>query len=65
MTVAQACGEPVLQSSTEQQGSSVALTSVAVLWCCIPALLYEVQIYISVMTVAQACGEPVLQSSTE
>ena len=33
-----ACCEPVLQSSTEQQGSYYALTSTARLWCCITAL---------------------------
>ena len=31
MTVAQACGEPVLQSSRE---AVLALTGFAVLWCC-------------------------------
>ena len=44
---AQACCEPVLQSSTEQQGSCFAysaLTSAAVLLCCINAHLYEEQI---------------------
>jgi len=33
-----------LQSSTEQWGSYLALTSAAGLWCCITAHLYEEQI---------------------
>jgi len=42
--LAQACCEPVLQSSTEQWASCSALTSAAVQWCCIAANLYEDQI---------------------
>ena len=63
--MAQACREPVLQRSIEQQGSCFALTIAAVLWCCITAHLYEVQISIGVFAMAQACREPVLQRSTE
>ena len=48
IAVAQACCEPVLLSSTEQQGSYFALTSAAVHWCCITAHLYEGQISIGV-----------------
>ncbi len=62
--MAQACCEPVLQSSTEQQGSYFALSSAAVHWSCITAHLYEGQISIGVIEVAQGCCEPVLQSST-
>ncbi len=54
-----------MQSSTKQQGNYSALTSAAVLWCCINAHLYEEQISIGVIGVAQACCEPGLQSSTE
>ena len=61
----QACCEAVLQSSTEQQGSYSALTSAAVLWCCITAHLYEEQMSVGVTAGSQACCEPVLQSSTE
>ncbi len=50
--VAQACCEPVLQSSTEQWGSFSALDSAAVLWCCITAPLYEEQISTGVIPVA-------------
>jgi len=63
--VAQGCCELVLQSSTEQQGSYFALTSVAVHLCCITAHLYEEQTSINAIAVAQGCCEPVLQSSTE
>jgi len=55
----------VLQSSTEQWGSFSALTSAAVLWCCITAHLYEEQISIGVISAPHACCGPVLQSSTE
>ena len=61
--MAQACCEPVLQSSNQQLGSYIALTSAAVLWCCITANLYEEKISIGVIAVAQAYCEPVLQSS--
>ncbi len=57
VAVAQACCEPVLQSSIEQWGSYFALTSAAVLWCCIIAHLYEEQISISLIAVAEACCE--------
>ncbi len=62
VTVAQACCEPVLQSSTDKWGSYFALTSAAVLWCCISANLYEEQISIGVIAVAQACCDPVLHN---
>jgi hypothetical protein len=65
IAVAQACCEPVLQSSTEQWGIYFILTSAAVHWCCITAHLYEEQSSIGAIAVAQACCEPVLQSSTE
>jgi len=57
--VAQGCCEPVLQGSTEQQGSYFALTSAAMPWCCITAHLYEEQISIGAIAVAQGCCEPV------
>ena len=41
--VAEACCQPVMHSSNEQQGSYFALTSAAVHWCCITAHLYEQQ----------------------
>ena len=63
--VAQSCCEPVLQSSTEQQGSWFALTSAAVLWCCITEHLCEEETCRGLTAVAQACCEPVLQSSIE
>ena len=63
--MAQACCEPVLQSSNQQLGSYIALTSAAVLWCCITANLYEEKISIGVIAVAQAYREPVLQSSIQ
>ena len=67
--MAQACCEPVLQSSIQQWGSYIALTSVALLWCCITAneekILYEEKISIGVIALAQACCEPVLQSSIQ
>ena len=63
--VAQGCCEPVSQSSTEQWGSYLALTSAAVRWCCITVQLYEEQISIGVFAAAQGCCEPVSQSSTE
>jgi len=63
--MAQACCEPVLQRSTEQQGSCLALTVSAVLWCCITAHLNEEQFSIGVFAMAQACCDPVLQMSTE
>jgi len=63
--VMQACCEPVLQSSTEQWGMHVALTSAAVHWCWSKAHLYEEQIFSSVIAMIQACCQPVLQSSTE
>ena len=63
--MAQACCEPVLQSSTEHLGSYFALTSAALLWCCITANLYEEKISTGVIAVAQACCEPVLQSSIQ
>ena len=47
-----ACCGPVLQSSSEQWGSFSALTSAAVLWCCITAHLYEEQISTGVIPVA-------------
>jgi hypothetical protein len=65
IAAAQAYCEPVLQSSTEQQGSYFALTSAAVHWCCNTAHLHEEQISTGVIAVAQACCEPVLQSRTE
>ena len=65
IAVAQSCCEPVLHSSTEQQGSCFALNSAAVHWSCITAHLYEEQISTGVSAVAQSCCEPVLQSSTE
>ena len=52
--MAQACCEPVLQSSIQQWGSYIALTSVALLWCCITANLYEEKISIGVIALAQA-----------
>ena len=61
----QAGCEPVLQSSTEQQGSNFALNSAAVHWHCITAHLYKEQISIGVSAVAKSCCEPVLQSTTE
>ena len=42
-----------------------ALTSAALLWCCITANLYEEKSSIGVIAVAQACCEPVLQSSIQ
>ena len=63
--MAQACCEPVLQSSIQQWGSYIALTSVALLWCCITATLYEEQNSIGAIAVAQACCEPVLQTSIQ
>ena len=65
IAVAQGCCEPVLQSSTEQQGSYFALSSAAMHWCCISAHLYEEQISIGAIAVAQGCCEPVLQGSAE
>ena len=65
IAVAHACCEPVLQSSIQQWGSYIALTSVALLWCCITANLYEEKISIGVIAVAQAYCEPVLQSSIQ
>ncbi len=65
IAVAQACCEASLQSSTEQQGSYLALNSSAVHWSCITAHLYEEQISMGVIAVAQACCEASLQSSTE
>ena len=62
-SVAQACSEPHLQSSTEQWGSNCALTSAAVHLCCITVQLYEEQISIGVIAVAQAWSEPDLHSS--
>ena len=50
--VAQACCEPVPQSSSEQWGSFSALTSAAVLWCCITAHLHAQQISTGVIPVA-------------
>jgi len=50
--VAQGCCEPVLQGSTEQQGSYFALTSAAMPWCFISAHLYEEQISTGVIAVA-------------
>ena len=63
--MAQAYCEPVLQSSIQQWGSYIALTSVALLWCCITATLYEEQNSIGAIAVAQACCEPVLQTSIQ
>ena len=63
--MAQACCEPVLQSSTEQWAGYFALTSAAVLCCCISAHLCGEQISIGTFAVAQACCEPVLQSCIE
>ncbi len=57
IAVAQACCEPGLQSSTEQQRSYFALTSAAVHWSCITAHLYEEQTSIGVIAVAQAVAE--------
>ncbi len=65
IAVTQACCKAFFQSSTEQQGSCFALTSAAVLWCCITVHLYEQQISIAVIAVAQAYCEAFLQSSTE
>jgi len=65
IAVAQGCCEPVLQSSTEQQGSCFALTSVAMNWFCITLHLYEQQIFIGVVAAAQSCCEPVSQSNAE
>jgi len=53
IAVAQACCEPVLQSSIEKWGSDFSLTSAAVLWACITAHLYEEQISIGVIAVTQ------------
>jgi len=61
----QACSEPVLQSSTEQWGMQIALTSVAVHWCWGTAHLHEHHICVGVILETQACFVPVLQSSTE
>jgi hypothetical protein len=63
--VTQGCCEPVLQSSSEQEGSCFALTSAAVHWCCITAHLWEEQMSIGVFAVTQGCCQPVSQSSTE
>ncbi len=65
MEVAQGCSEPVLQSSTEHQGSYFAVTKPAMHLCCITAHLYEEQISIGVIALAQGCCEASLQSSTE
>ena len=51
IAVAQACCDLVLQSSTEQWGLHIALTSAGVLWCCIIAHLYEQQICVGVIAV--------------
>ncbi len=53
ITVAQACCEPGLQSSSEQWGSDFALTNAALHWCCITAHLCEKQISIGVTAVTQ------------
>jgi len=63
--VAQACCEPVLQSSTEQWEQHFAQGSAAVHWCWVTAHLYVEQILIGVTAVTQACCQAVLQSSTE
>jgi len=42
-----------LQSSTEQWGSYLALTSAAGLWCCITVHLYEKQLSIGVFALTQ------------
>jgi len=44
IAMTQSCCEPVLQSSNEQWGSYLALTSAAGLWCCTTAHMYEEQI---------------------
>jgi len=54
-----------LQSSTEQWGSYLALTSAAGLWCCITAHMYEEQISQGAIAMTQSCFEPDLQSSNE
>ncbi len=65
VAVGQGCCEASLQSNTEQCQSYSVLTSAAVHWSCINALLDEEQISIGVVAVAQGCCEPVLQSNTE
>ena len=65
IAVAQACCEPMLQSSTEQWGMHSALSCDAMPWCWVTADLYAQQIVIGVLAVVQACCEPLLQSSTE
>ena len=45
--------------------SCIALTSAAVLWCCITLHLYEEQTSIGVFAVTQGCCQPVSQSTTE
>jgi len=44
IAMTQSLCEPDLQSSNEQWGSYLALTSAAVHWCCITVHLYEKQI---------------------
>ena len=63
IAVAQACCEPVVQSSTDQRGSYFALTSAAVHWYCLTAYLYAEQISVGVIEVAQACCEPVFRAA--
>jgi len=65
IAVAQACCEPVLQSSNEQWGmhSAQACAAVQLSWPTAP--LNEEQISIGVIAVKQASCEPVLQSSNE
>jgi len=63
--VAQACCEPVLQSSTAQWESCPALTSVALHFCWFTAHLYEEQTFTCVSAVTQACCEPVFKNNTE
>ena len=65
VAVTQACCQAVLQSSTEQWGMQVALTSGAMNWCWVTADLYVDKILVGAIAVTQACCQAVLQSSTE
>ncbi len=65
MAVTQACCQSVLQSSTEQWGMHVALSSAGMQYWWVTAYLHEQQIFMSVFAVTQACCQLVSQSSIE
>ncbi len=65
IAVTQACCQSVLQSSTEQWGMHVALSSAGMQYWWVTAHLCEQQMLIGVFAVTQACCRPVLQSSSE